>query len=636
MSSGKLRRSDRQHTVSSSLTPQPPRSQSFSHHTGGTAESAEYLATGSSISGALYMPGHAGRRQSTRTSLFAGSGSADAGSVGTQYESFSSEQLSPPAALGSGARHLGGFNTPQRRAPAQLVGASPRRGGVWSPGAAHHGALHTMPTIGSEDSWDQNAQGTPSPARAGVAGAGNVGDMGTPYRGRAQQYQQQQVAGMPVQALPRLGGLDGPWAASPVRANRGMAPTPRSVSRLPPAAAAGPRGQQGLRTPGFYARRTGNFIVSGANLEEAGGEGDTVTGVLQLLGGTDAGDSTLQPAHSGAHSSFSSSSSLAGTPDASYMQQGNYQGGYFTPARPNRGVAAALLPASARPASRTAVWAATPAVSGRNIPPGMSGSGFVAVSAAGHAGAAAAGQQQVPDTPLLKAGRNIAGAMFSPAPPMPLSMQQQQRVMSTPSHIQSLLPPPGSASKLKPAAAMLASAAVTGTATHPAGSSASLSTPAGAQLSSAAAAAALLQPSPAGASSSSSPVDANAGPAASAPISSSSSCFNTLPNLLQPGPLSEDMHTPVQSPRARSPVGTPDGGATSESVFGKGSSGFDSGSRLPSSPPPAPARPVPGVVLVPALEAAESLYGSEEYLGDDYISEGYEGGEFEDGDGYGI
>jgi hypothetical protein len=45
---------------------------------------------------------------------------------------------------------------------------------------------------------------------------------------------------------------------------------------------------------------------------------------------------------------------------------------------------------------------------------------------------------------------------------------------------------------------------------------------------------------------------------------------------------------------------------------------------------------LPGVVLVPALEAVESLYGSEEYLGDDCISEGYEGDEFEDGDGFGI
>jgi hypothetical protein len=42
---------------------------------------------------------------------------------------------------------------------------------------------------------------------------------------------------------------------------------------------------------------------------------------------------------------------------------------------------------------------------------------------------------------------------------------------------------------------------------------------------------------------------------------------------------------------------------------------------------------VPGVVLVPALEAVESLYGSEEYLADDYISEG---DEYEDSDGFGI
>lgn len=647
---GKLRRSEQQHTVSSSLTPQPPRSQSFSHHTGG--ESADHLATHSgSVSGAMSMPGHAAaRRQGTRTSLFSPAAASEA-TAGSQYQSFSPEDLSPPATSAvPGARHVGGFNTPQRPGPARFMGASPRRGGAWSPAPTHQ--LTTLPTIGSEDSWDQNAQLTPSPVHKGPLGG--VGTMGTTHRGLAQQ----QVTNTPVQPLPQVGGLQAAWAASPGSQSsmRGPSATPRAALRPPPAAVtATPRGavyisQQGALNPGFYASRTGN-LVSGSIMAGGGGEGDTVSGVLELLGGQEGGgDSRLQPHISAALSGFSSdSSSLAGTPDGSFGLQ--YQGGYFTPVRPNRGAAAALLPASARPASRTAMWAATPAVSGRNIPPGTSGSGFFAVSGTGHAGAAAAAaaHHQVPDTPLLKAGRNIAGAMFSPAPPMPLSMQhqQQQRIMSTPSHIQSLLPPPGSASKLKPAAALLASAAVTGAAgdMHPAGSSANMSAASGRQQSSAAAAAALLQPSPDAPSSSTRPLTPqlevtqdHPGVAGSSALTTMSSCVDTQPLFLHSRVLSEeDMHTPVQSPRASTPTGTP-GGSTVPTGSGSG------GTLFSPAPPPAPARPVPGVVLVPAMEAAESLYGSEEgfgegfmgegYMGQGFIPEGYEGEEFEDGESY--
>lgn len=641
---GKLRRHfDHPHTVSSSLTPQPPRSQAafFSHHhTAGSAElSAEYLTTGGShASGALSMQGHAAaRRQGARTMLFSPSqpSGGHTASSSSQFQSFTGSPEGR-SSTGTGARHMGGFSTPQRPGPAKFAGGpSPRRGGgMWSPG--HH--LNTLPTIGSEDSWDQNAQLTPSPSRQGAAAA-----MGSSLRGLNQQQQRQQqaaVGDMPLQPLPRMGGLETAWAAAspgPSSSSRGPTATPRHMGRPPlGAVAATPRGgvyrsQQGAATPGLNAGRTGAW-VSGANLGGGGGgeEGDTVSGVLQLLGaGPEGGDSKLQAANSAALSGFSSSdSSLASTPDGSFgLQHGTYQAGYFTPVRPNRGAAAALLPASARPASRAVAWTAAPAVSGRNLPPGMSGSGFFAVGASGtgHAGAtAAAGQHQVPDTPLLKAGRSIAGSLFSPAPAvlMGARQQQQQWIMSTPSHIQSLLPPPGSASKLKPAAALLASAAVTGGGMHPAGSSASLSTPAGHGQSSAAAAAALLQLSPShpGGSSARPPTpqapDALPGPASGA-LTSCSSAFDMQPQFLQSGPLTEeDMHTPVQSPRAGTPTGSP-----SAAGAGSGSSMLFS-----PAPPAAPARPVPAVVLVPALEAVESLYGSEEgFAGQEYVGEGYVG-----------
>lgn len=482
---------------------------------------------------------------------------------------------------------------------------------MWSPGAAH---LTTLPTIGSEGSWDQNAL-MPSPGPDGGVGL-------LPHGGLTEQ-QQQQLAGMPPLSALRGGGSGGEaWEGSMTPGpSRGPLAAPGSLPRLPPAAvAATPRGvvyrsQLGMLTPGFYASRTGN-LVSGTNT--LGGEGDTVSGVLQLLGGPDA-SSTLRTSNSAVSGFSSSSSSLAGTPPEGRqgLQGGFFQGGYFTPVRPppHRGQASALLPASARPAGRPAVWA-TPAAlaSGRFlVPAGATSGSFAAVGASGagfagpRAGVASAGarQQQVPDTPLLKAGRNIAGVLFSsPAPPMGHTMQPSQCRMSTPSHIQSLLPPPGSASKLKPAAALLGSAAVGGAPTTRPGTalqSADSSTPP--QQSSASAAAALLQPVPEGSSSNRQLTPQASGDthaeSASGALTSTSSIFNaqTAGSYLL---SQEDMHTPVQSPRA-----TPTGSPTSSSIL---SGGVASSSRSVSSPPPAPARPVPGVVLVPAVEAEELFY----------------------------
>lgn len=632
---GKLRCSEQHHAASSSsLTPQPPRSQPLSRYMAGSAG----LLGGTSSSGTLSMLPHAGRRQGPRTSLFSpASGATPVSTAGSQQQ-FDAAAYSPPDGLTAGHHHsgVGGFSTPKRPGPAQFVGASPLRGALWSPGAPQ---LNTLPTIGSEDSWDQNAQYLESPAQQPDVG------MSTPV---AQHHHQGLVT---VQALPRMGqaGAAG-WCATPRSAPRpqllagGPAATPRAT---------GVHGSQhGAMTPAYYSSRTGNLVsMVGGGGDGGRDEGDTVSGVLHLLG-TGAEGSMLTQGNSAALSGFSSSSSLAGTPEgmAGIMGHGSHQGGYFTPVRPNRtaaggatagAAAAALLPASARPAARAAAWATPAGVSGRNLP-GMSGS-FNTVGVNGPAGAAAgaraAQQQQVPDTPLLKAGRSIAGVLFSPAPLVPLGLQQQQQPrMSTPSHIQSLLPPPGSASRMKQAAALLDSAAVLG---GSGAAAAHQSTPgAHHQQSSAAAAAALLQVSPpaAGSRPPSTPQAPDAHMAGASAMSSTSSIFNTQPHLTHLTSLSggsaadadgvddadaDEVTTPCATPRACSPAGSPSGGGAagaSGPVGELGSGALHSGSKPPSCPPPAPVRPMPGVVLIPAVEA-ESLYGS-----DDYVCEGCEGG----------
>lgn len=670
------------------MTPQPPRSgYSFSHNTAGA--SAEYLGgpqqggvAGVSSSSNNNSGNFPMRRQGTRSKLFSPVAPPSAAAGDTADTQFESAHSPSGAGAGGGgdmsspertSRHVGGFNTPQRPGVVSFAGAaafSPHRGaggGAWSPG---HTLTH-LPTIGSEDSWDQNAQYWPSPGAAAPGGA----DAGA---ASAQPQQQHNIMGTPVRPLPRVGDMGGvsdpsSWAAAstPVRpaGMRGgqLLGTPRTVPRapLPPAGAAAmtPRqpaayrnSQQGglsMRTPGPYgSRTTGNFLVSGSSVvvqggaggAGSGGEGDTVSGVLQLLG--DGGAGGLYTQQSAALSGFSSSSngSLASTPEGPYAMQGGhggFKGGYFTPVRPNRAAAsaAALLPASARPAGRpplAAAWGTPAAAAGRmGAAAGMSGARNVLPPAAG-------GQQQVPDTPLLRAGRNIAGVLFSPAPPAPFGAQQQQQQqyqhpqLSTPQHIQSLLPPPGSASKLKLVSNVSQmGAAVSGLGDQPPGPSSVLQH----QQSSAAAAAALLQPlSPGSAQSSQLPhtptvpdnstTHGGAG-AGGAGASDTSSCFNTQPLALSASGgflqlasgqqlREEDMHTPVHSPRAGlSPAGTPSGASGSGYVHRDvGSSGglLDSSSagsvshRPLSSPPPAPSRPLPGVVLVPAVE---SLYGSE-------------------------
>jgi len=594
------------------------------------------------------MHPHSIRRQGPRTMLFtpAAGTSAFAAASGYQHSSsaaaFSPEDASPPGPSSQShmqQQQVGSFNTPKRLGPARFTAASPHRALQATPSGNWPGHLiNTLPTIGSEDSWDQNAEYQASPAQDTAL---------TPPRAQLGAMQQHQQGAMsPVPPLPRLGELNAAaWAAAltPGPANssgaRGPLATPRSG--LPPrqgAAAPTPRSavcrsQQGSMTPAFYTSRTGN-LISGSVLGGAGGEGDTVSGALQLLGG----GSKLAHRSSAAMSGFSSSSSsgLGDSPEGPYGRQhgGGFQGGYFTPVRPSHRAssAAALLPASARPASRAAAWA-TPAVSGRNIPPGRSGPSFAAVGMSGSGLTAAALQQQqqhqVPDTPLLKAGRNIAGVLFSPAPPAPLSTQHAA-LMSTPSHIQSLLPPPGSASRRKAAAA----AAGHSSQMLPAGSCmSSLLSPGDPQQqqqqqrqqSSAAAAMALLNLSPGPPSSQppSTPPAPNTHTGTPGGVfSSESSNFSTPPYPPQLEPLSEydpaDMVTPCHTPRAGSPLSSPAAAAAMSGV----SVGLESGCSRLSSPPPAPARPVPGVVLVPAVEA-EDLYGSEEYLPEGYVPEGY-------------